>query len=475
MPTEVTSPDEAADEPSPLSASSAPGEPAVVVAPVRPGRRPRIPRTAPVVGRPGAFAPGAWRISPRDVQLPHALQHPPYRRWWSGQIVALMGLWMQNTAAQLVILSITSSAFLIGAINIVSAVPLLMLSLVGGVLADRVDRRRILMVTQTCLASLSLVWAALVITDRIAYWQILVIAAIAGTIASFDLPAGQALFGQIVRREDLPEAVALNSASINATRSVGPALAGLVIGILGTAAAFMFHSLALLAFVVVIWSLGRLLPPSAPAPKPVRGSGLSAMREGLGHIRRHDDLLGLVGTMAMLSFLAVPGLLVLLPLHMTRTLGGGDGWVPATTSMFGVGSLAAAIIMFRASRLEAAAGKRLRLAVFGVAGALAWLALSPSPWVAIPGVLLAGFSFEMVLIQVSTRVQQLAPDEMRGRVLSANGLAFNGVMPVATLTISAASTVFGLPVVLGACGLALALGSVALWKRYTWKAFAPAG
>jgi hypothetical protein len=176
----------------------------------------------------------------------------------------------------------------------------------------------------------------------------------------------------------------------------------------------------------------------------------------------------------MLSFLAVPGLLVLLPLYMTRTLGGGDSWVPATTSLFGAGSLVAAIVIFRASRLEDAAGKRLRLGVFGVAGALGWLALSSTPWLAVPGVLLAGFSFEMVLMQVGTRVQQLAPDAMRGRVMSANGLAFNGVMPVATLSISAASSALGQPLVLGACAVALAVGSLWLWRRYTWQAFVPA-
>jgi MFS family permease len=461
---------EAEEEPPPLvSVPTAESHP--IVPPGRVRRLGRPPRTAPVVGAPGAFAPYAWRIGQWHVQAPPALQHPPFRRYWLGQIVALMGIWTQNTAAQLVILSLTSSAFMIGVINIASAIPLLLLSLVGGVVADRLDRRRIIMTTQLMVASLSAVWALLILTDQIAYWHILVLAVVGGAVVSFDLPAGQAFVTQIVRREDLPEAIALTSASINATRSIGPALAGVLIGVLGTAVAFLTHSLALVIFVAVIASLAGMVAPVVQ--RAARGSGIESLRVGLRHIRHSDDLLGLVGTTALYSFFAVPGLLVLMPLFVTKTLGGGDGWVPAMTSIFGLGSLAAAITIFRASRLEAAAGKRLRLTAFGLAGGLLWIALSPNPWAAIPGVMLSGFSFEMGLIQVQTRLQQLAPDDMRGRVLSVNGLAFNGVMPFSTLSISAASTVLGLPVVLGGCAVALALGAMALWKRYTWKAFVP--
>jgi MFS family permease len=383
--------------------------------------------------------------------------------------VALMGIWTQNTAAQLVILSLTSSAFLIGAINIVSAVPMLLLMSVGGVMADRFDRRRIIMITQCSIASISAIWAILIFTDRIAYWHVLVLAAIAGTIVSFDLPSGQAFLAQLVRREDMPEAIALNSASVNATRMIGPAMAGVLIGILGTAVAFLSHTLALVIFVVVIGSLRKLLPP--PTRSSGGPTGIIALREGFALIRKSDELFGLVLTTALFSFLAVPALLVLMPLFVTDVLGGSNGWVPAMTSIFGMGSLIAAITIFRASRSEVAAGRRLRLTSAGLCAGLLCLACSPNPWFAIPGVLISGCSFEMGLIQVQTRLQQLAPDHMRGRVLSVNGLAFNGVMPFSTLSISGASMVFGLPIVIGGSALALAGGAFLIWQRYTWKAF----
>jgi len=432
------------------------------------GRRFRRPRTTPTVGSPGAFSLRAWRAG---IRAPVALQDAPYRRWWTAQIVALFGLWTQNVAAQLVILSITSSAFLIGALNIVSAIPLLLLSLVGGVLADRFDRRRILIVTQSCVVLLSIAWAVLIALDQMTYAWLLVLVTVGGTIASFDFPAGQAFLSQIVRRENLPEAVALNSASVNATRVIGPLLGGVLIGMLGLAAAFGIHSISVLIFIGAIVSLSRMMPPSAPAIRT--DSPIASLRIGLTYIRRSDELLGLVGTTALMSFLAVPGLLVLMPLYMTDTLGGGDGWVPIATSVFGAGSLLAAIVMFRANRLEAAAGRRLRLTGLGLAGGMLWLALSPNPWAAVPGIFISGCSFELGLIQIQTRLQQLAPDQMRGRVLSVNGLAFNGVMPVSTLTISTLATTFGQHAVLAGCSVAMVFGSLVLWKRYTWKAFLP--
>ncbi len=473
MPIEVASNTEDVDDPPPLSTGAEPSVTAVIAHPVDappPGRKRarRRFRTAPPVGDPGAFSPTAWR--PR-IQLPNALNDAAYRRWWSAQVIAFFGAWTQNTAAQLVILSITSSAFMIGAINIVSGIPLLLLSLVGGVLADKVDRRKILMCTQGGIALLSVAWAVLILSGGISYWHILVLAALGGSIASFDLPAGQSFLAQIVRRETMPEAIALGSASVNATRSIGPLIGGLIIGAFGTAVAFLTHSLAVMVFVLAIYSLGRMIPKRIPPKSGERG--IAALRIGLAHIRHSDELLGLVGTTALFSFFAVPGLLVLLPLFVTDTLGGSDAWVPITTSVFGLGSLMAAIIVFRGGKSEFLAGKRLRITAFALAAGLVWLAVSPSPWIAMLGVFACGCAFETGLVQVQTRLQQLAPDDMRGRVLSVNGLAFNGVMPASTLSISAASTVFGIPVMLCVCAAALAAGSFALWRRFTWKAFVP--
>jgi len=471
MPAPIDAPEAPSDVSFPAQPGVLPGALPLRRRRARPWNRSRPPRTAPPVGQPDTPTLPLVRRPLKDFRLPEALQHAPFRRFWLAQLVALIAMWGQNTAANLVFLSLTSSAFLIGLINIASAVPMLLLSLVGGVLADRFDRRRIIMTTQTAIASLSMVWAGLVFTDHIQYWHVLVLATIGGTVVSFDLPAGQAFLSQLVRREDMPEAIALTSASVNATRIFGPALAGVVIGIVGTTIAFVSHSLALLLFVGAIASLRTMIAPAHRVGG--RGSGIAALRDGLRYIRHSDEMIGLVGVTAIFSFLAVPNLLVLMSLYVTHTLGGGDSWVPAMTSIFGTGSLIAAIVLFRGSRLETVAATRMRATMAGLAVGLVWLAIAPNPWVAVPGVLCAGCSFEMGLIQIQTRVQQLAPDDLRGRVMSVNGLAFNGVMPFSTLTISTAQQELGAPVVLAVCGAGVALASAWIWRRYTWKAFLP--
>ena len=453
----------------PPSPGPAPGGPRAQPAS---GRWRRAPRTAPNVGRPGKF-----RLKPsfnafRDFHPPEALQNKPFRRYWSSQFVSLAGTWMQNTGAQLVVLSLTSSAVLIGVINVVSALPLLLFSLFGGVVADRIDRRKILMTTQSSLGVISLVYAYLIFSGRIEYWHILVIAAVAGTVASFELPASQAFVSELVRRDDLPQALALNSASFNATRTIGPALAGVVIGALGTAAAFVINAATLLAPISVLFGLRKVIKP--PVRSKNKASGFSQLKAGISYIRKTDELLGLILITTVFSFFVFPNLLVLMPLYVTDVLGGSDNWVAIAISALGIGSLIGAIVLIRGSRLEAAAGKRMRISMVVLTIGLIWLALSPNPWVAVIGIVISGYAFATGNTQIQTRVQQLAPEEMRGRVLSVNSLAFNGVMPFSTMAVSGASMVVGQHVVMGVCAMLLAISSYLIWKRYAWKAFVPA-
>lgn len=400
-----------------------------------------------------------------------ALQRGPFKRYWSSQIISMAGGWMQNTAASLVVLSLTSSAMMIGALNVVSALPLLFFSLFGGVVADRLDRRKIILTTQSIMGCISLTYAFLIFTDRLEYWHLLALSAFAGMVMSFDQPAAQAFVIQLVHREDLPEALALNSASFNATRSIGPAVAGIVVGAVGMGAAFVINAVSLLAPISVLLRLkDQVKPVTRPANRP---SGLASLKEGMRYIRTHDDLLGLVLLSATFSFLVFPNLLVLMPLYVRDHLGGGNGWVSIMISMVGLGSLVGSIGMLRGSRLEVAAAGRLRRAMVGLTIGLIWLGLAPNLWLAIPGILISGYSFTTGNTQISVRLQQLSPDEMRGRVLSANSMAFNGVMPFATILVSFLSQIVGQSYVMVTCALLLILATSWLWKRYVWQAFVP--
>lgn len=406
-----------------------------------------------------------------EMQWPSALSHEAFRKYWFSQIVALGGNWMQNVGMQLVVLSITTSAFAIGAINVVSALPMLLFSMYGGVIADQFDRRRIVIYSLAALGAISAIYASLIGFDRLEYWHILALAAIAGLIAAFELPAQQAFVSELVPRRDLPQAIALNSASFNATRIVGPALAATAISIIGLAGAFIVNIFTLLAPIWALIGLGKIVP-KREVPKQTT-SGLEQLRDGMAYVRANDGTFGLIALQAMVSFFVSPNLLVLMPLYTTNVLGGSDAWVGYMLSALGAGSLTGAMILLRGSRLERAAEKRIRLSLTGLCIGLIWLGLSPSVWIAVPGMMIAGLSFSMTNTQLATRLQQTAPEQLRGRVMSLVTLAFNGVMPFSTLIIAFLAQSLGQPQVLIGSGILLGIGVLALWKRYLYKSFDP--
>lgn len=428
--------------------------------------------TAPVVGDPEARRRIPSFPDVRTIRLPKALQNPLYRRYWWSQFVSLSGTWMQHVGISLVVLSLTTSAFAIGAINVASALPLLIFGLAGGVLADRRDRRQILIVTQILFSLYALAFAWLIWTDSLQYWHIVVVAVLAGITAAYELPAGQAFVPELVDREDLPQAIALNSAVFNATRIIGPAFAATAIAAFGLASAFLINAMT---FLVVIWVLLSFRGLVVRRPVPPKGAGGSALRDGLAYVRGRGDLVGLVLLTSVISFLVFPNAIVLMPLYITEVLGADEGWVGIMLSVVGVGSLTGSFVLLRGSRLEHAAGRRLKIGLTGLVVGLAWLSVARDPLLAAPGVAVLGFSFSLSNAQIQTRVQQIAPDELRGRVLSILSLAFNGVMPFSTVIVSGAAEIAGLPVMLATCATLLALGAAWLWRRFAWQAFVPEG
>ncbi len=435
----------------------------------RTGRRMRF-RSAPQVGRPGKLrAPSTFNL--RDLQLPDALKSVPFRRYWLSQIVALAGTWMQNVGMQLVVLSLTTSAFAIGAINVAAALPMLLFSLYGGVLADRFDRRKIIIITLALLGGVSGIYAFLIGTDRIEYWHILALAALAGVINSFELPAAQAYVSELVPKKDLPQAIALNSASFNSTRIVGPAIAASVISVIGLAGAFIVNIITLIAPIGTLIGLKRIMKPRQRAA--MSNSGISALKDGLRYVRSEEGTMGLILLQGLISFFVSPNLLVLLALYTTDVLGGSEGWVGWMLSALGIGSLTGALVLLRGSRLESAAARRMVIALFGLCIGMGWLGISQNVWMAVPGVMVAGYAFSSGNSQLSTRLQQTAPDELRGRVMSLNMLAFNGVMPFSTLLVSALAEVFGQPAILVASAVLLGAGAWYIWRRWAHKAFIP--
>ncbi len=422
---------------------------------------------------PPASLTSRWRPSLRflrDISLPRALRNPLYRKYWWSQFISLAGTWMQNVGSSLVVLSLTTSAIAIGAINVAAALPLLIFGLAGGVMADRRDRRLILICTQALMAVYALIYATLILVGVLEYWHIIVLAVLGGTTAAYELPASQAFVPELVDREDLPEAIALNSAVFNATRIVGPAIAATAIAVFGLASAFLINAFS---FLIVIWVLASFRGLVVRRPKPSPQAGSSALRDGIDYVRSREDLVGLVLLTSLLSFLVFPNAIVLMPLYVMEVLGADAKWVGIMLSVIGGGSLIGSFTLLRGSKLERAAGKRMRVALVGLVAGLLWLAIARNAYLAIPGVAILGFSFALANSQIQTRVQQISPDDLRGRVLSIVSLAFNGVMPFATIIVAGAAELAGQPLVLAVSGALSAMGAWYLWRRYAWQAFVP--
>ncbi|MDN5344826.1 MAG: hypothetical protein PWQ18_938 [Clostridia bacterium] len=386
-----------------------------------------------------------------------ALRHPNFRLFWSGQLISLMGTWMQNMAQGWLVLQMTNSPFLLGVVSAVQFTPLLVLALVAGVIADRVPKRRLLIFTQTSLMLLALILGVLTLTGVVRYWMVLILAGLLGTVNTFDMPARQSFVVEMVGKEDLMNAIALNSSVFNAARIVGPALAGLVIGRLGMAASFLLNGAS---FIAVIAGLLLIRVPEQSqgyAQQPAAARVGEKIVEGLQYIRRTPMVLHTIVLMALLSIFAM-NFTVLIPVLARDTLGQQAEGYGLLMSASGVGALCGALILAVISRH----GPRLRLLLGGATGLCLFqllLASTRSYTLALLFLGFTGWSMITFTASVNTTLQLNVPDNLRGRVMSVYSLVFGGVTPIGSLFSGSIAHLWGAPAGL-AVGAALGLISL---------------
>ncbi len=368
-----------------------------------------------------------------------AMRHRDFRIFFFSQFISLIGSWMQSTAQQWLVYRLTGSQLNLGAVTFAGFVPVLLFSLFMGVIIDRFPRRRILLFTQTWFMLLAAVLAVISYLGIVQYWHILLLAALLGVANALDMPARQAFYVDMVDREDLLNAIALNSSVFNGARIIGPAVSGLLIAALGEAPAFGLNAVSYLAVIAGLL-LMRLRPFEPPSET---GSQLAAIKEGLSFIFSERRVFGLVGMVALLSFFAFP-FLVLLPAFASDVLEIGAEGYGALLSAQGGGALLGAFSL-------AAAGERVNkgiLLLFSrglLAVATLVFALSRTPWLSMSAMFCAGFSFITQLALTNTVIQMLVPDALRGRVLSTYTWALGGFWPLGSLLIGALGDQFGAP------------------------------
>jgi len=389
-------------------------------------------------------------------------KHRNYRLFFMGQVVSLSGTWMQNVAMYWFVLTLTHDPFAIGILSICRFGPFTVFGLFSGVIADRFDNRKTVIVTQSVQMVLSVVLAVDAVTGHATTWHVYAIAALTGTALVLDAPARQSLTFQMVGRDELPNAIALNSSLFNIARIAGPALGGVVIAAVGVGWCFAANAASFLA---VLLSL-LLMRPSELFPLHKRGRPtlVRGTREGLSYAWHSRGVLVILGMMVVFASLCF-NFNILLPVLAKQTLDAGPRTFGALSAAFGLGALIGAL------SAAALARARWRTMLVGATGfALCELAIAPVRSVPLDLVLLfaCGIFFTSYTANTNARLQLDTPDHLRGRVLSLYYYAWNGLAPLGGLIVGWLSATGGTELafsVAGASGLAMAISGALVMRR----------
>ena len=391
-----------------------------------------------------------------------AFSYRDYRRLWTGAFMSSVGTWMQEVAQNWLILTMTGSTLLLGLDAFLGDAPFLLFSLFGGVLADRMDRRRILFGSQIVQMSSALLLAVLIWQHAIHVWIILTLSFVVGFAQSFGGPAYQALVPTLVDKKDIGNAITLNSIQFNLARVIGPVLGGIAFYSLGAAACFGLNSLSFLPVIVVLLTLRRGAMPRGDAPNE---RVLDSLKAGLRSVRDAGALRGLIGLAFVGSFCAFP-LTVFLPVFALQVFHQDAKGYSHLLACFGIGAVLGAI------GIAGAVGRVRRQGTLAVTMQLTFgvlmvgFALSRQPILSYVLLFCAGAALMVVFAMFMTLVQSHVEDRMRGRVVSIYSLAFRGAIPLGNLVAGALASIWGAPRVLVINGLVLvAMGTFVLVRR----------
>ena len=388
-----------------------------------------------------------------------ALRHRNFRLFYSGQMISLTGSWMQSVAFSWLVLVLTNSAFYLGLVGALQTLPVLLFSFLGGVVADHTSKLKLLFVTQSVLMILALVLGVLVEVKVVQIWMLCVLVFLSGTAMAFDIPVRQAFIVDLVGKPDLPNAIALNSTLFNATRVMGPAVGGVIIGAVGMANCFFLNAASFLA---VLLALVLLKVPRAPRTpwKPF----LKAWKELLDYLLERRELKLILLLMTTVAVLAMP-YFVLMPILARDTLGAGPRGFGLLMAMSGLGAFAGGLTLAR--RLQRRppmpsflAGQGLFL--LGLMG----LGLCRNYYAALGCMALAGFGMVTQLSTGNSLLQLNVPDELRGRLMSLFGLIVMGFAPLGSMLYGGAAHFVGPgPAISGGALCAAVVAGSVLWRH----------
>lgn len=379
-----------------------------------------------------------------------SFDYPDFRRMWLGACTSTIGTWMQSTAQAWLVYDLSKKAFYLGLDTFLAQAPILLFSLVGGVIADRMDRRKVLLGSQYVQMATAFILTVLVFFNVVQVWHILCLSFIVGCAQAFGGPAYQALLPTLVGKEDIPNAIAMNSIQFNLARIIGPTIGGIALQNWGAAWCFGLNGLSFLAVIFSLYLIKTRFIP-ARSTEPI----LDSMGKGIVFIRQKPGMNSLIFLAFFMTMLGIP-LLTFLPVFAKEVLSKGVSAYTLLLVCSGAGSVMGGLIVAAYGKIRGQG--RTALMVLVVMGAL-MIAFSLSRLLPISCVIIffSGASMMISMSMVSSLVQAVASDEMRGRVMSVYNVAFRGGMPVGSIILGGLIPIFSAPTILACTGGLLAL------------------
>jgi MFS family permease len=379
-----------------------------------------------------------------------ALKHKNFRYYFIGMCVSTIGTWMQNIAQPWLAYKLTGSPFLLSLIGALQFLPVMLFSLFAGVLIDKFPKKNILIFTQSASLLITLTLAILALSGQIHYWQIAVMATALGFVNTLDMPTRHSFAIELVGKEDLMNAIALNSMTFNVARIIGPAIAGVVMAVAGVYACFFVNSIS---FAAVVVSLFFIKSAYVPTPPTVKENVFVTIKEGLTYIKEHDVLIATLSVVAVVATFA-PNFSVLVPVFSTKILNQHETGFGFLMSLMGVGSLCGAL--FIATMSKSGPKKFILYIVPLIVGALL-IVVGYTNIYLMTGLSLAvtGFFFVSFSSNANSTVQLNTSNEYRGRVMSVYTLIFSGSTPIGNLFAGAITQRFNARIGFAACGAAI--------------------
>jgi MFS family permease len=388
-----------------------------------------------------------------------ALANRNYRLFLGGQLISLVGTWMQTVAQSWLVYRLTGSSVLLGLIGFSSQIPVFLLAPLGGALADVRNRHRIVVATQTMAMALAFVLSALTLGGQVRVPHLFVLAALLGVVNAFDIPARQAFLVDMVGKEHLMSAIALNSSMVNGARIVGPAIAGVVVGAVGEGWCFLANAVSYLA--VLAGLVAMRLEPRPPQAR--EGSALAHLAEGFGFVAQAAPIRALLLLLGLVSLTGMP-YVTLMPIFADRILHGGPRGMGLLMGASGLGALLGALTLATRGGLRGLGGW-VALTAAGFGASLIAFSLSRTFWLSMLLLVPAGFSMMVEMSASNTLIQAMVPDRLRGRVMAVYSMMFMGMAPFGALLAGTLAQRLDAPATVAAGGAACIAGAAVFALR----------